>query len=322
MDRRAFIVAAAGGLAPTLRNARAQDRAKVPVIGFLALAGVNTERQMRDTLRDLGYVDGRNLVIKDLPANGVPERLPALAEELVRLHVDVIVATGPQAVRAAKSATRTIPIVALDLETDPVQGGLARSLARPGSNLTGFFLDLPDMAGKWLELLESAAPAARPVGVLWDSTSGNWQLAAAQSAAGRFGLELYTAAVHSTDDLDEALRRAVRAGVKAIVILSSPITSAGSQRLAEFVNRNRLPAISPFRAFADRGGLMSYGPDLLDFARRATAYVDRILKGAKPDELPIQQPTKFDLIINLKTARAIGLALPQPLLLRANEVIQ
>jgi putative ABC transport system substrate-binding protein len=321
MDRRTFLATAAG-LAATFPNAQAEDRPKVPVVGFLALAGVNTERQMRETLGDLGYVDGHNIVVKDRVAKGVPERLPALAEELVRLHVDLIVATGPQAVRAAKTATRTIPIVAMDLETDPVRSGFAQSLARPGGNMTGFFLDLPDMAGKWLELLETAAPTARPVGILWDTTSGDWQLTAAQTAASRLGLELYTVEIDSTDNLDEALRKAVRAGVKAIVILSSPITSVDSQRLAEFANRNRLPAISPFRAFADRGGLMSYGPDLLDFARRATTYVDKILKGAKPDELPIQQPTKFELVINLRTAKAIGLAIPQRLLLRANEVIQ
>jgi putative ABC transport system substrate-binding protein len=322
MDRRAFLATAASGLAATLPYAQAEDRPKIPVLGFLALAGVNTERQMRETLRDLGYVDGRNIAIRDRPAKGVPERLPALAEELVRIPVDLIVATGPQAVRAAKTATRTIPIVAVDLETDPVQSGLAQSLARPGGNLTGFFLDLPDLAGKWLELLATAAPAARPVGVLWDSTSGNWQLTAAQSAAGRFGLELYTIEFHSEDDVAAALRKALAAGVKSIVMLSSPITSIASQRIADFANRSRLPAISPFRAFADRGGLMSYGPNLLDFARRATAYVDKILKGAKPDELPIQQPTKFELVINLKTAKAIGVSIPQSLLLRAEEVIQ
>jgi putative ABC transport system substrate-binding protein len=322
MDRRTFLATAAGGLAAALPNAQAENGSRTPVVGFLALAGVNTERQMRETLRDLGYVDGRNIVIKDRPAKGVPERLPALAEELVRLRVDLIVATGPQAVRAAKAATRAIPIVAVDLETDPVQSGVAESLAKPGGNITGFFLDLPDMAGKWLELLSTAAPAARPVGVLWDSTSGSWQLNAAQRAAGRFGLTLHTIEFHSSEDLGDALQRALGAGVKAIVMLSSPITSAGSQRLADFAERNRLPAISPFRAFADRGGLMSYGPDLLDFARRATAYVDKILKGAKPDELPIQQPTKFELVINLRTAKAIGLSIPQPLLLRANEVIQ
>jgi putative ABC transport system substrate-binding protein len=234
----------------------------------------------------------------------------------------VIVATGPQAVRAAKKATNRIPIVALDLETDPVQAGLAQSLARPGGNMTGCFLDLPDMAGKWLEFLESAAPTSHPVGIVWDSTSGNWQLTAAQNASRRFGLDLVTVEVHSTEDLGAALRKALDGGVRAIVMLSSPITSVGSERLAEFTRHHRLPAISPFRAFADRGGLMSYGPDLLDFARLATTYVDKILKGAKPEDLPIQQPTKFELVINLATTKALGIAMPQSLLARADEVIQ
>ena len=321
MDRRTFLACAAGGLVVTVERVCA-DAERLPVVGFLALLGVNTQRQMRDTLRELGYTEGRNIVIREKSANGAPERLPELAAELVRINVDVIVATGPQAVRAAKGATQRIPIVAFDLETDPVQSGLVQSLAEPRGNITGFFLDLPDLAGKWLELLQSAAPTSRPVGVLWDSTSGDWQLKAAQSSARRFGLELYTIAVHSSEELGTALQKAVGAGVKAMVMLSSPITSVGSERMAEFTHRNLLPAISPFRAFADRGGLMSYGPDLLDFARRATTYVDKILKGAKPDELPIQQPTKFELVINLRTAKAIGLAIPQPLLLRANEVIQ
>jgi len=321
IDRRTFLACAAGGLVATLEGVRG-EAAKLPVVGFLALLGVNTQRQMRETLRELGYTEGRNIVIREKSANGAPERLPGLAAELVRINADVIVATGPQAVRAAREATQRIPVVAFDLETDPVQSGLVQSLAQPGGNMTGFFLDLPDLAGKWLELLEGAAPMSRPVGVLWDSTSGNWQLRAAQSAARRFGLELYTIEVHSSDELGGAVRKALDVGVKAIVMLSSPITSVGSERMAEFTHRSRLPAISPFRAFADHGGLMSYGPDLLDFARRATAYIDRILKGAKPEDLPIQQPSKFELVINLKAAKLLGVNIPQPLLLRADEVIQ
>jgi len=321
MDRRRFIACSAAGLLSTPSRLRAQE-VKPPVVGFLALLGINTQRQMRQTLRELGYIDGRNIVIHERLANGAPDRLSGLATELVRESVDVIVATGPQAVRAAKTATNLIPIVALDLETDPVQTGLAQSLARPGGNMTGCFLDLPDMAGKWLELLQSAAPTSRPVGVVWDSTSGDWQLTATQNASRRFRLDLLTIEVHSAEDLEAALRKAVDGGVRAIVMLSSPITSVGSERLAEFTRRNRLPAISPFRAFADRGGLMSYGPDLLDFARLATTYVDKILKGAKPKDLPIQQPTNFKLIINLKTAKALGITIPQSLLVRADEVMQ
>ena len=321
MDRRIFMACAAVGLLSNAARLTAQEK-KSPVVGFLALLGVNTQRQMRDTLRELGYIEGRNIVIRERLANGAPERLAALAVELVRTDVDVIVATGPQAVRAAKQATNRIPIVALDLETDPVQSGLAQSLARPGNNMTGCFLDLPELAGKWLELLETAAPTSRPVGVLWDSTSGDWQLTAVRGASRRYGLELFTIAVHRAEDLEAALRKAIDDGLKSVVILSSPITSVGSERLAEFMRISRIPAISPFRAFADRGGLMSYGPDLPGFARLATTYVDKILKGAKPADLPIQQPTKFELVINLKIAKSLGLTIPQSLLLRADDVIQ
>jgi putative ABC transport system substrate-binding protein len=307
---------------PALARAAALEGSRVPVVGFLALIGVNTERQMKESLRALGYVDGKNIVIHQRLANGKSDRLPNFADELVRLKVDVLVATGPSAVRAAASATRTIPIVAVDLETDPVQSGLVQSLGRPGGNLTGFFLDLPDMAGKWLELLETAAPEARPVGVVWESTSGVWQLMAAQAAARRYGIDLYKIEVAAADDLSIAIRKATGGGVKSIVMLSSPITSAQTQSVAEFTYQNRLPAISPFRAFSDHGGLMSFGPDLLDFARRAAGYVDQILNGANPNELPIQQPSKFELVLNLKAAKRFGLTMPQSLLLRADEVIQ
>jgi putative ABC transport system substrate-binding protein len=320
MDRRIFLGATLG--LPAFARAAALEGSRVPVVGFLALIGVNTERQLKESLRTLGYVDGKNIVIHRRVANAKADRLPSLANELVRLDVDVLVATGPSAVRAAAAATRTIPIVALDLETDPVQSGLVQSLGRPSGNLTGFFLDLPDMAGKWLELLETAAPESRPVGVVWDSTSGAWQLTAAQAAARRFGIDLYKIEVTPADDLTTAIRKAMGAGVKSIVMLSSPITSAQTQSVAEFTYQSRLPAISPFRAFADRGGLMSYGPDLFDFARRAAGYVDQIINGAKPNDLPIQQPSKFELVINLKAAKRLGLTLPQSLLLRADEVIQ
>jgi len=321
MNRRRFI-AVAGGLASAPLACWAEDKRRVPVVGFLTSVGVHTERQMREGLRDLGYADGKTIIVEQRSASGNPEALPTLADELVQLNVDVLVATGPPAVRAAKDATRTIPIVAVDLETDPVSSGLVQSLGRPGGNITGFFLDLPDLAGKWLELLETAAPGRRRVGVLWDSTTGPWQLAAVKTAAQKLAIDLQTIEVRKSDDFDAALREAIRTGVKAIVMLSSPIVSGSSSWLAEFTAKNRLPAISPFRIFADSGGLMSYGPDLLDFSRRAASYVDKILKGAKPSDLPIQQPTKFELVMNLKTAKTLGLTIPQLLLLRADEVIQ
>jgi len=271
---------------------------------------------------ELGYVEGKTIVLEQRTARGRPEALPALASELVRLNVDVLYATGPPAIRAAKNATSVIPIIALDLETDPVESGLAQSLARPGGNVTGLFLNFPDMAGKWLELLREAAPGRHRVGLLWDSTTGSTQVTAATAAAHRLDIDLQVLRVRNSDEINEALERGVRAGTTAIVALSSPIVIGSSKSIAEFTTRNRLPAISPFREFADSGGLLSYGPKLRDFYLRAAFFVDKILHGAKAADLPIEQPTTFELVINQKTAKVLGLTIPKTLLLRADEVIQ
>jgi putative tryptophan/tyrosine transport system substrate-binding protein len=322
MERRRFLCGAGATLIALSQHGFAQQPRRTSVVGMLALAGADSFAQLRDAMRDLGYVEGRNVVFERRPAGGNPALLPGLAAELVRLNVDVLYATGPAAVRAARDATSTIPIVAFDLETDPVGAGLVRSLNRPGGNLTGLFLDLPDLAGKWLELLREAAPKRRVVGVLWDATSGTAQVAAARSAAQRFDLQLEVIELRGADDLDRALARAPDARVQALVVLSSPLTSGHSRRIAEFALTRKLPAISPFRAFADAGGLLSYGPDLVAFRRFSAAYVDRILNGADPAVLPIQQPTTFQFVVNARTARTLGIAVPQSLLLRADEVIR
>jgi putative ABC transport system substrate-binding protein len=241
---------------------------------------------------------------------------------LVRLNATILCAFGPAAARAASAATRTIPIVALDLETDPVQAGWAQSLARPGGNITGLFLNLSTLTGKWLELLRAAIPTIRRIAVLWDSTTGSAQLAAMKVTAQGFGIDLQVVEVRNTDAVDSALRAAVTGGSKAMVMLSSPIVRNSSKQIAEFTTTNRLPAISPFRPFTEFGGLMSYGPDLEDFFRRCATYVDKILKGAKPGDLPIEQPIKFEFVVNMKTAKALGLTIPQSLLVRADEVMQ
>jgi putative ABC transport system substrate-binding protein len=321
IDRRCFLGAAAASLLAA-RRARAQSSAKIPVVGFLASGGGESLQQFRDAMRDMGYVEGRNVVLDVRSAAGKPNELPGLAAELVRRNVDVLYTTGPPAVRAAKNATSVIPIVALDLETDPVQSRLVASLARPGGNLTGLFLDLPGLAGKWLELLQAAVPGRRVVALLWDATTGPAQLTAAKAAAQRLDIDLNIVEYRNIVELDSALRQVAGSGLKAVAMLSSPLVSSQSQRIAEFVVRNQLPAISPFRSFADAGGLMSYGPDLLAFRRFAATYVDRILKGAKPGDLPIQQPTKFEFVVNQKTAKALGLVIPPSLLVRADEVIQ
>jgi putative ABC transport system substrate-binding protein len=320
-SRRVFVGTVAGALLAAPFGALAQPAPGTPAVGFLTLGGVDSLAQFRGTLRELGYVEGKNIVIELRSANGRPDALPGLAAELVRRKVDVLYATGPAAVRAAHEATAAIPIVALDLETDPVSSGLVRSLGRPGGNVTGLFLDLPNLAGKWLELLGQAAPGRRTVAVLWDSTAGASQLAAARAAAERSGGELQVREIRSADELDDALRGAMTAGARALLMLSSPIVSVNSKRIAEFTVRHRLPGISPFRAFADAGGLMSYGPDLVEFRRFAATYVVRILKGARPEDLPVQQPLKFEFVVNARTAKTLGLAIPQSLLLRADEVI-
>ena len=324
IDRRTFIGTLAGSSLALSRIARGQAARKVPVVGVLIFDAVGSISLpiLVKGLRDLGYVDGRNIVLAIRSAGGVPAAFAARAAELVELKVDVIYATGPAAIAAAKEATATIPIVALDLESDPVKAGWAGSLARPGGNLTGLFLDVPGLAAKWLELLNVAAPAVRRVGLVWDSSTGSAQLNAAKAAAPRFAFDLHVIEVRSANDLDAALSGGVRAGTRAMVMLSSPLISTSFTQLADFVVKNGLPAISPFRKFAATGGLMSYGPDFDDFRARSASYVDKILKGAKPGDLPIQQPTKFEFVINLKTAKTLGLSIPQSLLLRADEVIQ
>ena len=324
IDRRTFIATVAGGLFAALRIAEAQQAQKPPVVGVLitdAKSNISLPILI-EGLRDLGYADGKTIALEIRSAGGKPDALPALAVELVQRKVDVLYATGPAAIRAARDATTVVPIVALDLESDPVQAGWVRSLARPGGNLTGLFLDLPGLTGKWLELLREAVPGIRRVGLLWDSTTGSAQLTAAKAAAQGLGLDLRVMETRSADDLDRALRSGVSAGSRALVLLSSPLVSTRSEQIADFVVGNRLPAISPFRKFADAGGLMSYGPDFNDFRQRAATYVDKILKGAKPGDLPIQQPTKFEMVINLKAAKALGLKVPRTLLERADEVLR
>jgi len=322
MKRRTFVRTLAAILCAIAFPATAQQSTKIPVVGFLTLGGAESFAQFRDAMRELGYIEGQNITFERRSSAGDPEPLPKLAIELVQLKVDVLYATGPAAVRAAHRATNSIPIIAFDLETDPVAAGLVRSLNRPGGNLTGLFLDLPDLAGKWLELLHQAAPDRKAVYVLWDSTTGSAQLNGARSAAKRLGVDVDLLEIRNSSDLDRALSRTEDGRAHALVILSSPLVSANSQRIAEFTLHRRLPAISAFRTFADSGGLLSYGPNLIVFRRFAAAYVDKLLNGAKPADLPIQQPNTFEFIVNFRTADALGLSLPQSVLLRADEVIK
>jgi ABC-type uncharacterized transport system substrate-binding protein len=263
------------------------------------------------------------------------DRLPELAAELVRLNVDVIMATGTLAPLAAKRATATIPIV-MGSAGDPVGSGLVASLARPGGNVTGLsmmvpelggnitgcFLDQPGLTGKWLELIGDTVPGARRITVLIDPTTGPWQLNAIKTAAAKRGIELQMLEVRGTEVLDLTLEGGLKGGSRALVQLSSPLFDTPfAKRIADFTVKHRLPAISMFRRFADSGGLMAYGPDQAEFYKRLSVYIDEILKGAKPADLPLEQLTKFELVINLKTAKALGLTIPQSVLGRADERI-
>ncbi|MFO1325142.1 MAG: ABC transporter substrate-binding protein [Burkholderiales bacterium] len=323
-SRRNFLGALAGSALTWPSVAESQSAAKVPVLGVLVTdlsRNISTSILLQG-LRDIGYVDGSNIVIAIRSAEGMPALLPARAAELVNLKPDVIYATGPAAIRAAWEATRSIPIVALDLESNPVSAGWARSFARPGGNLTGLFLDHPGIATKWLELIKAVAPASRRVGLVWDPGTGPAQLMAAQAVAPKFAFETTVIEIRSKDELETSLAAGVKAGARALVMLSSPLVSTSAPELAGFAAKNRVPMISPFRRFAEAGGLMAYGPDFDDFRRRSASYIDKILKGAKPGNLPIEQPTKFEFVINLKTAKALGLTIPASVLAAANELIQ
>ena len=323
--RRNALMALGAAFAANSIPVRAQTPHELPRLGVLHPASVEDSavyKALISGLSERGYVEGKTIALDLRSGNGKPDALPMLLSELVRSKVDVLLVVGPAAVRAAFAATRTIPIVAIDLESDPVKNGWMGSLSRPGGNITGFFLDLTGMGAKWLQLLREAAPGARNICLLWDTASGGAQLAATKAMASAFSIEVQTVSIENWSDFDAAVNAAVRAHAQAFVVLSSPTAFQYSARFADFTNHNRIPAISPFRPFAVAGGLMSYGPDLDLFFRRTAFTIDRILKGAKPADVPAEQPTKYELVINQKAARLLGLTIPPSLLLRADEVIQ
>jgi putative ABC transport system substrate-binding protein len=314
MDRRSFIVASVSALAAPLA-ADAQPAAKVvPRIGFLGLnpgANLHLRGAFLQELRDLGYVEGRNVVIEYRSAEGKLERLPALAAELVALKVDVIVTGGgtPTAL-AAKQATRTVPIV-FSSATDPVTDGLVTSRARPGGNVTGSNLT-PELVGKCLEQLKQAGPGVSQVAVLWQPDAAGEHtdkdmLQGAEVAGRALGVRLQFVKARGPADFDRAFLDMTRAHAGALAVWGSAIFNSERRRLVDLAAKHRLPTVYTSRDFADAGGLMTYGANLADLFRRAAAYVDKILKGAKPADLPVEQPTKFELVINLKTAKALGL---------------
>jgi len=305
----------------------AQQLIKAPRIGFLTAVSVSSfagrTEAFRQGLRELGYVEGKNIVIEYRYGDGKTDRLNQLADELVHIKVDVIVTGCAPATIAAKDATRTIPIV-MASDADPVGSGIVTSLARPGGNITGFSTLATEIGGKRLELLKEIVPRLSHVGVFGTSTyPGNAQaLKEMEVAAGAFGVKLQYRDVLDPKEIDAAFREASKARVGAVLVLASSVLLSQRTRITDLVIKNRVPAIYPNGEYVEDGGLMSYGPNIVDLFRRAATYVDKILKGAKPGDLPVEQPTKFELVINLKTAKQIGLTIPANLLLRADKVIK
>jgi putative ABC transport system substrate-binding protein len=327
--RREFIGTLAGGLLTAPFAAEAQQAAKIARIGYLAgnlAASPHLREAFLQGLRDLGYVEGRNVVIEYRDAEGKYERFPALATELVALKVDVIVVTSTPSAVVVKQATRTIPIV-FTWAADPVGSGLVTSLARPGGNITGLSFLAPDLIGKRLELLKRALPGVSRVAALWHP--GDYvermekdMLTEADRAARALRLRLQVVEARGPEDFDRAFSDMARARADAVTVQGTNIFFIERRRLVDLAAKKRLPAMYQTREFVEAGGLMSYGPNVADLHRRAATYVDKILKGAKPADLPVEQPTKFELVINLKTAKALGLTIPPSVLQRADEVIQ
>jgi putative ABC transport system substrate-binding protein len=327
MRKKIFGIALCAMLFTLSLPAQAQQPARIPRIGILSPSSASVfsgrDEALRQRLRELGYVEGKNLVIEYRYAEGKRERMPDLAAELVQLKVDVTVTTSPGATLAAKKASATIPIVFAAAD-DPVGTGLVSSLAQPGGNITGLSLMVPDLDGKRLELLKEAFPKVARVAFLWEpgGTRGNLALTEMEPAAKALGLKLLSLEVRSLDDFEGAFARAKRDGAQALITTTGARINTQLRRVLDLAAKNRLPAIYHYSEFVEAGGLMSYGPDNTDLWRHAAEFVDKILKGAKPGDIPVEQPKKFEFIINLNAAKQIGLTITPNVLVRADRVIK
>jgi putative ABC transport system substrate-binding protein len=327
MDRRRFLLTSLAGALAVPVAARAQQAAKMPRIGFLSAVSASAlsarVQAFREGLKELGYVEGKSISIEYGYAGGKIERLGELASQLVGLKVEVIVTGGPTATRAAQEATAAIPIV-MGFDDDPVGSGFVVSLARPGRNITGLSSVYPQLSGKQLELLKTILPRLSRVAVFGSSShpGTTQELRETQAAARVLGPQVQYQEVRGVADLDAVFRAATDARADAVLVLMSPTLVLHGRQIADLAAKNRLPAIYPLMDPVKDGGLLSYGVSHTDLFRRAATYVDKILKGAKPGELPIEQPTKFELVINLKTAKALGLTIPPSLLARADQIIE
>ena len=323
MRRREFITLIGGAAVGSPLAARAQQVKKIPRIGVLWPNPPATFEFMRQGLRDFGYVEGQNINFEFRWAQGKLDELPEMASELVRLQVDLIVTLAPPATLAAKNATQTIPIVFVAMG-DPLASGVVASLARPGGNLTGTTRMISEMSAKHVELLKEAAPSVAKLAVVWNPANSSHRpaLQAVNAAARSLSLQVLPLEVHAPAELDNIFAAIMRERADGVLFIADPIFFIQLNRMVDLVASNRLPAICNFVEFPKLGGLMGYAPSIPDEFRHAASHIDKILKGAKPADLPVEQPTKFQLVINLKTAKALGLEISPTMLARADEVIE
>lgn len=317
--RRRFVIGLATLATFGARVVSAQARA--PRVGLVS-GGDRSLDNLLSGLREVGYVPGQTIVVEHRPTGGEADRYDAGVASALASEVDVIVVTSPHGIVAARRQTSRVPIVAVDLESDPVAGGFVASLARPGSNLTGLFLDLPEMSAKMLQLLQEAKPRLSRVGIIWDAAIARAQFDATDRVARAASIHINPAPIQTAADLEPAFTQFARERADAMIALSSPLMRLNQRRIDELAVRHRLASITVFALLPDGRGLLSYGPDFDSMQRRAAVYVDRILKGAAVGDLPVERPTKFELAVNLRTAKLLGLELPRSLLVRADRVIQ
>ena len=326
MTRRKLAALLAGAALIRSTLTRSQPAQKVPIVGFLHPGFPDSGSPVFDALsqglRDAGYVEGETVKIEARWARGKPDALALLTRELIELRADVLVPTARASIEAARAATTELPIVANDLESDPVASGYVASLAHPGGNLTGLFLDAPTLCGKWLQLISDTVSNVKRIAVLWDATTGTYQLEAIKAAAATASVDLLVMEFHDHAGLGTALEAGLEQGPQAVIQLGSPLIRQAGTRTADILSTRRVPGISQFRTFPDGGGLMSYGPELIHLYRRVGPIVGKILHGARPADLPIERPTKFELVINLKAAKAMGVVFPGLLLATADDVIE
>jgi ABC-type uncharacterized transport system substrate-binding protein len=323
MRRRQFIRLFGSAVVAWPLAAGAQQQAgKLPRIGVILVEPSELTEALSQGLREAGYVDGQNVILDSRYDHGSLERIDGFARELVALNCSTIVAGGPYAIRAVLKETNTIPTVGIDLESGPVANGWVKSLARPGGNFTGLFLDIPELGGKQIELLKNVVPPLMRLAALWDATIGTLQFHAIETAARSSGVTLESFPIRTAEEINDAVNRAAQRRVDGMIVSTSPLIFNQRSQIADLALKARLPTINGFSIYPKVDGLMAYGPNFPSMFKQAARYVDRILSGANPRELPIERPTKFELVINLKTAKALGLQVPWQLHQLADEVIE